>query len=49
MTAVAILISIFLFPIGLILALVFSQMAQNDVKRIVEDAFRSLRNNLAED
>jgi hypothetical protein len=49
MTAAAILLAIFLFPVGLILALVFSQMGQSDVKRIIDDAFRSLRNDLAVD
>jgi hypothetical protein len=48
MTTAAILIAIFLFPLGLVLAVVFSQMAQNDVKRLVDDAFRSLRHNLEE-
>jgi hypothetical protein len=49
MTTAAILICVFLFPIGLILVLIFYQMAQTETKRIIDDAFRSLHNHLAED
>jgi hypothetical protein len=48
MSTAAILIAIFLFPVGLILAIVFYQMGQNDVKRLFEDAFRNLRSDLAD-
>jgi hypothetical protein len=46
MTAAAILICIFLFPIGLVLMLVLQHMVQSDAKRMVDDSFRELRNHL---
>jgi hypothetical protein len=46
MTAAAILICIFLFPIGLVLMLVLQHMVQSDAKRMVDDSFRELRSRL---
>jgi hypothetical protein len=45
----AILIAIFLFPLGLILGLVFTSIAQTEGKRLLDDALRSLRRNLQAD
>jgi len=49
MTTAAILLSVFLFPVGLVLALVFTWTAQNGVQRIVDEAFGSLADDLAAD
>ena len=42
-TTAAILLMIFVFPLGLVLGLVIHQMAQQEISRVVEDAFRSMR------